>query len=158
MGAVIGSGRLIPAGIGTLPPTSCARPASRTPSLLVNSALDRTGVARLAPQMHRDQRRGHCVGRRRPEGPPAAGRWTAASKRVRSRSVSSWAARMCLVTNGEYTDSIRRFRDIVTGIAGRGRTHTIPRKLEHCRRSGRRVDETPRIPRVTRRAIWRGEP
>jgi hypothetical protein len=40
---------------------------------------------------------------------------------------------MCLVTNGEYTDSVRRFRDIVTGIAGRGQTHTIPRKLEHCR-------------------------
>jgi hypothetical protein len=72
-------------------------------------------------------------------GPPA-----------RSRSVSSWAAPMCLVTNGEYTDSVRRFRDIVTGIAGRGQTRANPRKLEHCRRSGRRVDGTPRIPGVAR--------
>jgi hypothetical protein len=35
-------------------------------------------------------------------------------------------------------------------IAGRGRAHTIPRKLEHCRRSGRRANETPRIPMDTR--------
>jgi hypothetical protein len=55
---------------------------------------------------------------------------------------------------------------MVTGTAGRGRTHTIPRKLEHCRRSARRVDETPRIPGVVRRAYdvadratsWAGSP
>jgi hypothetical protein len=44
---------------------------------------------------------------------------------------------------------------MVTGIAGRGRTHTIPRKLEHCRRSGRRVDGTPRIPGVSRPCLRR---
>jgi energy-coupling factor transporter ATP-binding protein EcfA2 len=44
---------------------------------------------------------------------------------------------MCLATNGGYIDSVKRFRDIVAGIAGRGRTHTVPRKLEHFGRSGR---------------------
>jgi hypothetical protein len=33
-----------------------------------------------------------------------------------------------VLSGGEYTDSVRRFRAIVTGIAGRGRTHTIHRK------------------------------
>ena len=74
------------------------------------------------------------------------GRWTSvASKRVRSRSDSSLAAPMCLVTNGGYADSIKWFRDIVTRIDGRGRSHTNPRNLKHCRCTGRRVDETPRI-------------
>ena len=77
------------------------------------------------------------------------GRWTSvASKRAGSRSDSSLAAPVCLVTNGGYADSIKWFRDIVTRIDGRGRTHTIPRKLKHCPRTGRRADESPRILRL----------
>lgn len=80
-----------------------------SPSITTSSARSNC-VMRLAPSIHRDPRRGHRVGRRRPEDPPGAGRWTAtASKRVRSRSVSSSAAPVCLVTNGENTGSIRRF-------------------------------------------------
>lgn len=97
-----------------------------SPSISASSARSNRGV-RLAPRIHRDPRRGHRVGRGRPGGPPAAGRWTAAaSKRERSRSVSSGTAPMCLLTNGEYADSTRRLRDTVTGIAGCGRTCTIP--------------------------------
>jgi hypothetical protein len=43
------------------------------------------------------------------------------------------------------------------GIAGRGRTRTTPRKLEHYRRSGRPVGETSRIPRNTRPLIDMGQ-
>ena len=58
-----------------------------------------------------------------------------------------------LLTNCWYADSIRRLRDIVAGIAGLGRTHSLPRELEHCRRSGCPVDEKPRISRVKRRLV-----
>lgn len=53
----------------------------------------------------------HHVGRQRPEGPPAAGRWiAAASKHVPSRSALSWAAPICLVTNGGYGDATTKFQ------------------------------------------------
>lgn len=43
-------------------------------------------------------------------------------------------APMCLATNGDYADSVKGFGHIVRGIAGRGRTHTIPRN--HGSRNG----------------------
>ncbi len=109
-------------------------------------ALHTTLVNRLKALRHTGVDRGTTIIHRCPTQPQA--RFLTQQRRE---------AAPPLVTNGEYTDSTRRLRDVVARIAGRGRTHTIPRRFEHCRRSGRPVDETPRIPRVTRGpgvAVW----
>src|SRR6185312_2556572 len=96
--------------------------------------------------------RGHLLGRRRREGQLVAGRWiVAALIRARSRLVSSRAAPRCLITNDEYTNSSREFRDIVTRKTAWPEIAVIPRSLTQSLRELGEADETSHIPSVTRR-------
>lgn len=74
---------------------------------------------------------------------------------MRSRSVSSCRARMCLSFNDGYTDSSGRLRDMVIRIGIRERTRMIPSKSGMAAPGVAEGYETLPINTVARRFRWK---